>query len=79
MDTRDRGDLYRSLSTQRQLVLDVNLDSPQSSAGSDSSTPLLAVREKWGPDQPYCCAPPADAVVFPIASPDSTSSTRRFC
>lgn len=29
--------------------------------------------------QLYCCAPPADAVVFPIASPDSTSSTRRFC
>jgi hypothetical protein len=28
----------------------------------------------------YCCAPPADALVaFPIASPESTSSTRRFC
>ena len=42
--------------------------------------------EKWEREveskkrQTYCCAPPADALVaFPIASPERTSSTRRFC
>src|SRR5947199_4738249 len=51
------------------------ISEPASVALPRLSPPLREV----GNTQPYCCAPPADAVAFPIASPDSTSSTRRFC